>query len=263
MQRPGDRVLWLVVGVLIAAVCGCIQWGAGREATVPTEEAPKVGAVEVKTPAVEAKEPEAPEPAEPKVEPVPEPPPAKPKVDITTKKMTFKPLDISVFFNASAVSGEEGLDGWGNAYPADKLPSGEKVAFEGELPKGLVFTLPDYQQAEKNVLTADGQTIKVPADTYTAIFLLAAATNGTQQSRMKLIYDGSEASRMLRISDWCGKATFGEIEAGAYPRVSGENEEAECKLYVQALILDPDKKLEAITLPVNKNIHIFAMTLAQ
>ena len=272
MQSLENRVLWLTAAIAIIAFSGCISSDpvddTAGHTPVATEEIADVGAVqaktsveEVKTPIAELKaEPEP--PAEARAVPEPE---VKPKVDISKKKMTFETVDISALYNASAVGGEKGIDGHGNAYPADKLPRGKAVSFGGDLPEGLVFSMPNYQEAEKNVITADGQTIKVSADTYCAIFLLTAATNSSQMARMKLGYVGAAAGadEMLKVSDWCGAPKFGEIEAAKYDRVSGENEAAKCRLFVQVVVLEADKKLEAITLPVNANMLIFAVTLAK
>ena len=126
---------------------------------------------------------------------------------------------------------------------------------------GPLFSMPDFT-SEKNVVTADGQTIAAKAGKYRTLFILGAATNGSQQGTLSLAYGQAVEEATLNLSDWCGKPAYGEVEAASFPRV-GEHEKIDCKLFIQKIPLDASRELTAITLPKNKDIHIFAMTLAK
>ena len=247
------QFVWCAIIVSVLVVSGCTESQPQTKSAVPS-----VGAVEKKVeppqrPVVKVAEPpklkvEAPKVEAPKVE-VPAPKPE-------AKAPEYTAVDLTAAFNASAVGGETGFDGWGNRYPADKLPSGTK-------PLGSVqFNLPDFK-AEKNVVTADGQTLKVDQPgKYKTLFVLATATNDAQQATIQLSYGDQKADAALKISDWCAKASFGEVEAVTVPRL-GENEAVDCRLFIQNIAIDAGKDLTAITLPKNKDLHIFAMTLAK
>lgn len=262
-MHRNQACLYCVVALTSALVmAGCMQPQAespdvGKTPAEAPSEDTKVGAVS-KPPPPESTAPDA--PVDDKKKGALPAPPEKKQPDVVAKKETaYVPVDISAAFNASATGGERGFDGWGNAYPADKLPSGKKKF--GASP--VVFDLPDFTKAEKNIVTAAGQPLKVPPGKYIALYLLAAATQGNQQAGLVLTYGAQEAVVALKITDWCRRPAFGEVQVAAWPRVSGENEDAECKLHVQKIALDPAKELSSITLPTSKLIHVFAMTLAK
>jgi len=260
---------WCAMAVVLILVSGCTGTESQSSGMQTKSAVPAVGAVEnkVETPprtvvkVAEAKpaapKPETPKPEAPKPEaPKPEAPkpatPPKPEV----KALEYTAVDLAAALNANAAGGETGLDGWGNRYPADKLPTGTKPL------SSVQFNLPDFK-AEKNVVTADGQTLKVDQPgKYSTLFVLAAATNGSQQTTIELSYGDAKTDAVLKVSDWCAKASFGEVEAITVPRV-GENETVDCRVFIQKIALDPAKDLTAITLPKSDDLHIFAMTLAK
>lgn len=249
-----EKHAWCVVAVILAIMTtGCN----------PTGTIPETKREAVIQPAAEDKPAKSPAPAvgsvEKKDEPAVAPAPRKRAPKAASLRVAYVPIDISASFNASATGGAEGLDGYGNAYPAGKLPQDGKSLKPGSPP----FDLPDFTKAGKNVLTAAGQTLKVADGKYSALYVLAAATGGDQKSKLILGYAEQKADAAFKISDWCGKPAFGEVQVASYERVSGENETAQCKLYIQKIVLDPAKNLGGITLPTNKKIHIFAMTLAK
>ena len=261
-MHRNQACLYCVVAVISALVmAGCM----------PRDDSPDVGKVPAETPSEAPEVGAAPDPApiespapdvvvDDKKEEAPPPAPEKKQPDVVAKEETaYVPVDISAAFNATATGGDRGFDGWGNAYPAEKLPSGEKKF--GASP--VVFDLPDFTEAENNIVTAAGQPLKVPPGKYIALYLLAAATQGNQQAGLVLTYGDEEDVAALKITDWCRRPAFGEVQAGAWPRVSGENEDAECRLHMRRIALDPAKELSSITLPTSKLIHVFAMTLAK
>ena len=259
------QCVWCAMVVVALLVSGCREPQPGAE---PKSAVPAVGAVEKKVepsqrPVVKVAEPSTPRVETPKVEaPKVETPKVEtPKVQTPAPKVEAKApeytaVDLTAAFNANAVGGETGFDGWGNHYPADKLPSGTK-------PLGSVqFNLPDFK-AEKNVVTTDGQTLKVDQPgKYKTLFVLATATNGAQQATIQLSYGDTKADAALKVSDWCAKASFGEVEAVTVPR-TGENEARDCTIFIQKIAIDATKDLTAITLPKNEDLHVFAMTLAK
>jgi len=252
----------LLVCAMVALVGGCKSAQTSMKADLSGESVrPSADTITGEQPVVniqtKAETPAAEVDADVKT-PEPKAPEPKPEAKAAdTKTAEYTAVDISAAFNATAVGGDDGLDGYGSTYPVDALPTGSKT-FE----QGIVFNLPDYKAAEKNVVTAAGQTVSVTAGKYTTLYVLASATNGLQDEALQLAYGDAKAEVRLRISDWCSNASAGETEAGKFAR-AGKNEAIDCKLFIQKISLDATRDLTAITLPANKEIHIFAMTLAK
>jgi alpha-mannosidase len=81
----------------------------------------------------------------------------------------------------------------GKALPAEMLP--RKIDYAG-----ITFDLADARAGKPNAVTADGQTIDLPAGNFTRLYVLAAAANGDQQATFKV----GEQSTRLNIENWTG-----------------------------------------------------------
>jgi alpha-mannosidase len=80
----------------------------------------------------------------------------------------------------------------GNALPGEMLPGRVNYA-------GVSFTLASATTGKPNAVTADGQTIRLPAGRFNRLYLLAAA-NGDQNAEFKV----GGKSVNLNIQDWTG-----------------------------------------------------------
>lgn len=82
------------------------------------------------------------------------------------------------------------IDAKGNAYPSEMLPS------------AVVFDNVSFQlaAAEKNAVTANGQTLQLPAGKYNRVYLLASAINGDQKADLSL----GDKTVSLNIEEWAG-----------------------------------------------------------
>jgi alpha-mannosidase len=86
-----------------------------------------------------------------------------------------------------------GFDGKGNALPAEMLPS--QILFND-----VRFQLAPAKSGSPNAVTANGQTINLPAGNYNRIYLLAASANGDQ----KAVFEVGGKKEELTIQDWGG-----------------------------------------------------------
>lgn len=86
-----------------------------------------------------------------------------------------------------------GLDGKGNSIPAEMLPS--KLTFNG-----VDFRLGTTEDGKPNALTAKGQTISLPQGTLNRLYIVAASTEGDQESKFRL--GGRDFE--LNIQNWGG-----------------------------------------------------------
>jgi alpha-mannosidase len=90
-----------------------------------------------------------------------------------------------------AVTG--GMDGHGNALPAEMLPS--TIDYHG-----VAFHLASAHTGTPDALVAKGQTIPIPAGDYNRVFILAAAVDGDQDAAFHV----GDRTSTLKIEDWGG-----------------------------------------------------------
>ena len=186
------------------------------------------------------------------------------------KPVTWATVDLSELFNNDGISGDENrrdsdFDEYRQAYAAELLPEPGLVKPLGHMPD-LPFIFPPKKEGAKNNVACAGQRIAVPQGRYAALYVMGSATFGEQKGEAKLECEKGEMTATLKLSDWCSASKFGEAQA--YLMTSrhnweGKEEKAVCSIWVQAIELPADRTLEAIVLPENPKIHIFAMTLAK
>ena len=205
----------------------------------------------------------------PEVEKPAPPPPPKPLV----LPDALVALDLGKLLNNDGISPEANkTDGnfdlpklkSGSSYPADQLPKGGSL-FRPAVLGGILFRFPPAADGRPNNVACDGQRLGVPKGVYATLWLLAAAEFGNQEGAARLVYDKGEEPAALRVSDWCGEAAFGEAEAircTARHTWDGKREDKACRIWAVAIPLR-DQPLQAIVLPKNPHIHVFAATLVR
>ncbi len=112
-------------------------------------------------------------------------------------------------------------------------------------------------------MRALGQSILLPPESGASeIGFLGAGTNGNQSGTVTITYtDGSTATAMLAQSDWGGAPGAGNTQVAEMTYRNQALGEQVHDFYVdeQSISVDSSKTVASITLPNNKNIHIFAM----
>ncbi|MGH9483154.1 MAG: glycosyl hydrolase-related protein, partial [Terriglobales bacterium] len=113
-----------------------------------------------------------------------------------TAGATLSAQPLALAYNLAAATPDHtpttaGFDGAGASYPAEMLPRRLDYA-------GLSFQLAD--PAGPDAVTAQGQSVALPAGRFTRLYLLAAATGGDQSGEFTV---GSH-SVSLNIEDWTG-----------------------------------------------------------
>ncbi len=165
---------------------------------------------------------------------------------------------VGIYTDGTTFSGSGGLDGGGYAYSATLLGSAPSV-------NNVLFKLGNANA--NDVISTSGQVITLPQGQYTTLQMLATAVDGNQANqRFTITYtDGSTTVISQSLSDWFTPANYaGEtiISGMPYRNTSGGTEDqSSFNLYDYSFTLNQTKTVKSITLPVNANIKVLAMTL--
>jgi hypothetical protein len=163
---------------------------------------------------------------------------------------------VGIVSDGSTFTG--GLDGGGSALSGNLLGT-------GRMSGGAFFNLGAV--GGNNVVSAAGQTINLPAGSFSSLRFLATAVNGNQPNQTFTVTytDGTTATFTQGISDWFTPQNFaGESDAVdmAYRDLSnGTKDNRTFHVYGYSFALNPAKTVKSITLPNNGNVKILAVTL--
>jgi alpha-mannosidase len=101
--------------------------------------------------------------------------------------------DLAVASNDDIPTEGGGMDGQGNAMPAEMLPS--RLDFDG-----VHFELASAKTGTPNAVVAKGQTLHLPAGDYNRIYLLAASAEGDHKAEFRV----GDRPAELTIQSWNG-----------------------------------------------------------
>jgi hypothetical protein len=149
---------------------------------------------------------------------------------------------------------------WGNSFAAEHLPPPGLLVVDG-----VWFDFPAAGTGGSDNVRCESQHVGVPPGAYDWIYLLAAAERRAEDE-VALHFAGGEVDfEALRVSDfWAAEPAFGErlaVETPVmhYPRHVQPNVPA--RLWAQRIPVTRRATLEAIRLPRNVAVHVFALTL--
>ncbi|MFJ2954677.1 hypothetical protein [Streptomyces sp. NPDC087270] len=187
-------------------------------------------------------------------------------------QFTVAPTDaLSDYFNDVGVSpdtnrGCGALDNGTDTYSADALATASPHPLAPGAPVtvgGLTFTWPQARPCENDNVRALGQTVLLPHRSgATVIGFLGAATDGAHSGTVTIHYtDGSSGTEKLAQSDWGTAPGTGNTEVSAMTYRNQALGRQDHAFYVdeQTVPVDPAKVVASITLPTDKDIHVFAL----
>jgi alpha-mannosidase len=111
---------------------------------------------------------------------------------VTSHSVALK-YDLATASNDDTKTGGDGMDGKGDAFPAEMLPS--QLSF-----RGVNFKLEPAATGTPNAVIAKGQTIQLPEGKFNRVYLLAASVGGDQEAEFRV---GSSVTQ-LNVQDWGG-----------------------------------------------------------
>lgn len=161
---------------------------------------------------------------------------------------------------SSRDTGSGAFNVWGNSFAAEHLPPPGPIVVDG-----VRFDFPAVGTGEPDNVRCGGQLVLVPPGAYDWLHVLAAAERRAEDEVALHFEEGAVDFEALRVSDfWAAEAAFGERLAFEspvmhYPRHVQPNVPA--RLWSQRVPVTRRATLEAIRLPRNVAIHVFALAL--
>jgi hypothetical protein len=172
-------------------------------------------------------------------------------------------VSLASYFNTTGIYADGktfsgGLDGDGNALSSNLLGSG--LSFNGS-----VFTLGSSGVAD--AVKCSGQLVTLSGEC-SCLNLLATAVNGSQVNQPFVVNytDGTSSTFIQSLSDWSITQSYpGQTVVAfmGYNDTSGaKNTTTSATLFGYSFALNPAKNVKNIKLPVNGNVMILGMSLA-
>jgi len=252
------RVLWGGVAVVIGiAALGISRFG-------PPPPLRRTNTQFMRAPATAAKAGEAEAKAKAGLLPVREATPGRNSPNALSRRRIV-PVDLSHAYNATGIytsdaefDSRQSLDGVGYAFPAEVL--GETKIWERVPFKLGPANAPD---------AVTSRTVALAPGKYDELRMLAIGVNGNQESQaFTIMYsDGSSANYSQSVSDWYTPEYFsGESEVASTPyRIGsrGGRDERTFHVYGYSFKLDPKKTALSFSLPANRHVLVFGLTLVR
>jgi hypothetical protein len=164
-----------------------------------------------------------------------------------------------------ATPGPGNYDGAGYSYSAEALAEAGVRPGGTVTSGGTTFIWPDVASGQHDTVTAAGQVIQLSGQGKTLSFL-GSGTFGTQGGTITITYtDGSTSAGTITYADWCaGEAASGStlVVTTGYRNYTGGKQASSLRayLYAASIPLTAGKDIKSVTMPVNSNLHFFAVT---
>ena len=180
-----------------------------------------------------------------------------------TPLTTAATVNLSAAFDTAGISTDGkvfsgGLDGVGFAYSANLLGPARTIG-------GQSFTFGPADATD--AVSGNGKTISLPAGNFAKLLVLGTGVNGSQPAQtFKVTYsDGTSSTFVQGLSDWfVPRSNAGETQAVVMQKRNtnrGAPDNGPYYIYEYSFNLNQTKTVSSITLPVNRNVRVLAMTL--
>jgi alpha-mannosidase len=172
-------------------------------------------------------------------------------------------VDLSSVFNTTGIYAD------GSKFPAtasldgDGYACSEQVLGATQVGDGIEFKVGPANVPD--VVT--GKTVALPNEKFGSLKILAVGVNGSQELQTFTVtyVDGTSSSFTQSLSDWNAPRSFdGESVAVSMPyrlTSDGSNDDRAFNLYAYSFHLESSKAVRSISLPSNRYVLVFAMTL--
>ncbi|HEX4145463.1 MAG TPA: fibronectin type III domain-containing protein [Pirellulales bacterium] len=170
-------------------------------------------------------------------------------------------VPVASYYNVTGITSDgtsfgTGIDGQNNALSGTVI--GTSVTWDG-----IAFTIGAANV--NNVIQSVGQTIALPAGTYSSVSFLAVGTNGNQPNQQFIIHysDGTSTTVTQSVSDWATPQGYaGEsvaLTTGHRNTSNGGSATGTFDVYGYSLAVNPAKTVESITLPNDAKVKLLSI----
>jgi alpha-mannosidase len=186
------------------------------------------------------------------------------KITVTSILTGTVPVDLSSAYNITGIyddgkkfEPDASFDGGGYSFSAQQLG-------REQIGDGVVFRIGPANVPD--VVT--GKTVALPSGKFASIKILAAGVEGNQEMQAFTVTytDGSSSSFTQSVSDWASPRHYEGESIGATTayRLIGDDGSKDSRAfygYAYSFDLDSSKTVQSISLPSNRNVLVFAITL--
>ncbi|MEU7409248.1 GH92 family glycosyl hydrolase [Streptomyces sp. NPDC042638] len=184
------------------------------------------------------------------------------------------PGTLLAAYDNTGVSDDDGdhdeadYDGGGWSYSRQALAAAGLAPGEHSTADGLAFTWPGSPAGRPDNASAAGQTVRLSAPA-AALSFIGSAVNGDQRTTAAVTYtDGTTATVDLSFTDWTMGGGGGTVQYGnevlartAYRNVAGADRDpvATYVFATEPYRAPEGKRISAVTLPRNTDLHVFTL----
>ena len=173
------------------------------------------------------------------------------------------PVDLATAYNVTGIYNDGATFAPDASLDQDGYSFSEQLLGREQVGDGVVFRLGPAGAPD----AVSGKTVALPAAKFTNVKILALGVNGEQEMQTFTVTyaDGTSSSFTQSLSDWAspGNST-GESVAVSMPyRITsdGSKDSRAFYAYAYSFNLDGSKAVRSISLPSNRDVLVFAVTL--
>jgi hypothetical protein len=185
-------------------------------------------------------------------------------VTVTPVQTGTVPVDLSSAFNVTGIYDDDTKFAEAASLDSGGYSLSEQLLGTEQVGDGVILKLGPANAPD----AVTGKTISLPAGKFTNLKVLALAVNGDQDSQVFTVTygDGTSSSFTQNLSDWARSRNFaGESVAVGMPyRLTSDGTRDGGRTfysYAYSFALDRNKVIRSISLPSNRNVLVFALTL--
>jgi alpha-mannosidase len=184
-------------------------------------------------------------------------------VTVTSVATGTIPVDLFSAYNVTGIYNDSSTFAPGASLDNDGYSLSEQALGAEQVGDGVVFKLGPANAPD--IVT--GKTVTLPAGRFASLKVLALGVNGNQEMQIFTVMyaDGTSSSFNQSLSDWAAPRNFsGETPVVEMPyRITADGTKDSRAFYGYAYTfnLDRNKVVRSVSLPNNRDVLVFAMTL--
>jgi hypothetical protein len=188
---------------------------------------------------------------------------SKTSVTVSPVVSATTPVDLSSAYNVTGIYDDGVTFTPANSLDGDGYAFSKQLLGATQVGNGVIFKLGPANAPD--VVT--GKTVALPSGKFSSLSMLAVGVNGSQDMQTFLLTytEGTSSSFTQSLSDWNAPRSFdGESVAVSVPyRLEGDagTEDGTFHLFAYSFALEKSRVVSSMSLPNNRDVLVFAMTL--